>query len=366
MKVALIHDYLIQIGGAERVLEALCEIFPDAPIYTLLYDEKSTNGIFKDRKIKTSFLQKIPFAKKNHRYFLALMPLAIERLDLSEFDLIVSSSSSYAKGITKPKNALHICYCHTPLRYAWDDTKKFIEESHYPRFVKLFIPFIINKIKKWDLKAASKVNYFIANSNFIADKIKKYYKRDAEVIYPPVKLTENLKLKTENLKKDYFLIVSRLLPYKRVDIAIQAFNELGLKLKIVGAGPARKNLEKMAGKNIEFLGSIHDEELVDVYSDCVAFIFPQEEDFGITAVEAQMAGRPVIAFKAGGALESIIEGKTGIFFKKQNKDSLIDAVKRFKNMKFNEDDIKAHAQKFSKEEFKKKMKEFVDNKSRNI
>lgn len=372
MRIAIVHDYLIQIGGAERVVETLCEMFPEAPIFTLLYDDRIMNGIFKSKTIKSSFLQKIPFAKKYHRYFLALMPFAIGRFDLSGYDLIISSSSSYAKGFKKPKNSLHICYCHTPLRYAWDDTGRFIRESNYPRFVKLFIPFLIEHIKKWDLKAASGVDYFIANSNFIADKIKRYYKRDAIVIYPPVGITNNSQPATYDKERDYYLIVSRLLPYKRIDIAIQAFNELarlpagkGLKLKIVGDGPERKNLEKMAGKNIEFLGSRYDEELIDIYGECKAFIFPQEEDFGITAVEAQMAGRPVIAFQAGGALESVVDGKTGVFFKKQNKDSLIDAIRRFDKMKFSEEEIMIHAQKFSKENFKKKIKEFIDDKSRN-
>lgn len=364
MKIALVHDYLIQIGGAERVLKALCEMYPDAPVFTLLYDEKSTGGMFKDRKITTSFLQKIPFAKSCHRYFLALMPYAIGKMDLSGYDLIISSSSSYAKGIRKPEDALHICYCHTPLRYAWDDTERFIRESHYPRFIKIFIPRVIKYIRKWDLRASSGVDYFISNSNFIADKIKRYYDRDADVVYPPISLVVNdgKDLEEEGGAKDgdgYFLIVSRLLPYKRIDVAISAFNELRLRLKIVGEGPERKNLERLAGKNIEFIGGISDDDLADIYSGCRAFIFPQEEDFGITAVESQMAGRPVIAFKAGGALESVIDGRTGVFFKKQNKDSLIDAIKRFKNMKFSENEIKSHAQNFSKDVFRNRIGELI-------
>lgn len=347
------------------MVQVLCEMFPEAPIFTLLYDEKLTNGVFKNKTIKTSFLQKIPFAKNYHRYFLALMPFAARGLDLSGYDLIISSSSSYAKGVKKPEGSLHICYCHTPLRYAWDDTDQFIKESHYPKIIKPVIPFLINIIKKWDFKAAGGVDYFIANSNFIADKIKKYYQRDAEVIYPPVQLTDDSQQIANNKKNNYYLVVSRLLPYKRIDIAIQAFNELGLKLKIVGDGPERKNLEKIAGKNVEFSGSRYDSELADIYGNSKAFIFPQEEDFGITAVEAQMMGRPVIAFGAGGALESIIDGKTGVFFKKQNKDSLMAAVNKFEKMKFNEQEIKDHAQKFSKENFKKQIKEFINSKISN-
>lgn len=362
MKVALVHDYLVQYGGAERVLEALAEIFPEAPIYTLLYDDEKMNGALKGRVIKTSFLQKIPFAKKHHRLFLALMPGAVERLDLSGFDLIVSDSSSFSKGIIKPAGSMHICYCHTPLRYAWDYTDKYIKESSYPKIVKFFLPPVINFVKKWDFKAAQRPDYFIANSNFIADKIKKYYGRDAEVIYPPVEITNNSQQTTHNKKEDYYLIVSRLMPYKRVDLAIEAFNDLGLKLKIVGDGPDRKRIEKTAKNNIEFTGTKSNGDLADFYKNCKAFIFPQEEDFGIAAVEAQMYGKPVIAFRSGGACESVIENKTGIFFNKQNKDSLIAAIKKFEGLKFDAEEIKSHSQKFSKEEFKRKIKEFVENK----
>lgn len=365
MKIALVHDYLVQYGGAERVLEALAEIFPDAPIYTLLYDKEKMNGALKGKIVKTSFLQKIPFAKNHHRLFLALMPLAVENLDLSDYDLIISDSSSYAKGIIKPANSLHICYCHTPLRYAWDYTDKYIEESSYSRIIKYFLPYIINFVKKWDFKAAQRPDYFIANSYFIADKIKKYYKGEADVIYPPVEIIHISQSTANSKEKDYYLIVSRLMPYKRVDLAIEAFNELGLKLKIVGDGPDKERLEKIAKDNVNFVGTMHDGELAGFYENCKAFIMPQEEDFGIAAVEAQMYGKPVIAFRSGGACESVIENKTGVFFNKQNKDSLISAIKKFEGLKFNEEEIKSHAQKFGKEEFKKKIKEFINKKMAN-
>lgn len=361
IRIALVHDYLVQYGGAEKVLETLCEIFPEAPIYTLLYDEKKMNGAFEKKNMKTSFLQKIPFARKYHRLFLALMPLAAESLNLSDYDLIISDSSSYAKGVKRRKDALHICYCHTPLRYAWDYTEKYIEESPYPKVAKYFLPYIINFVRKWDFKAAQRPDWIIANSHFIAGKIKRYYKRDAEVIYPPVEIEKREEGKVRSEKdKDYYLIVSRLMPYKRVDLAIEAFNSLRLKLKIVGDGPDRKRLEKMAKDNIEFAGTKHNGELADFYENCQAFIMPQEEDFGIAAVEAQMRGRPVIALASGGALESIVDGKTGIFFKNQTKEDLIAAIRKFEGMKFDGEEIKSRAQKFSKEEFKKKIKEFVD------
>lgn len=365
MKIALVHDYLVQYGGAERVLEMLVEIFPEAPIYTLLYDEEKMNGAFKGKSIKTSFLQKIPFAKKHHRLFLALMPLAVERFDLSGFDLIISDSSSYAKGVIKPANSIHICYCHTPMRYAWDYTDKYIKESSYPKMVKIFLPLVINFVKKWDFKAAQRPDWYIANSHFIADKIKKYYGRDAEVIYPPVEITHNSQQTTSNKKESYYLIVSRLMPYKRIDLAIEAFNDLGLRLKIVGDGPDKERLQKTIKGNIDFVGTKRDGELVDFYENCKAFIMPQEEDFGIAAVEAQMYGKPVIAFRSGGACESVIENKTGVFFNKQNKDSLIAAIKKFEGLKFNADEIKSHAQKFSKDEFKRKIKNFVEEKIKN-
>lgn len=361
MKIALVHDYLTQYGGAEKVLEALSEIYPEAPIFTLLYDKDKMNGAFNGKDVRTSFLQKIPLAKKHHRLFLVFMPWAIEKMDLSEYDLIISDSSSYAKGVKKRKDALHICYCHTPLRYAWDYTDKYIEESSYPVVVKWFLPFVINFIKKWDFKAAQRPDYYIANSQFIAKKIKKYYGRDADVIYPPVAIgkSEEGKVKRIN-QKDYYLVVSRLMPYKRIDLAIEAFNDFGRQLKIVGDGPDRERLQKLATSgNIEFVGSRSNNEVAEFYKNCKVFIMPQEEDFGIAAVEAQMCGRPVIAFRGGGACESVIDGKTGIFFQKQTKEDLIAAIKKFEGLRFNEEEIKSHAQGFSKEEFKRKIKDFI-------
>lgn len=357
MKVALVHDYLNQYGGAERVLEAFCQIFPKAPIYTLLYDKEKTGLAFEGRRIKTSFLQKVPLVKSHHRPFLMLMPLAIEQFDLSQYDLVISDSASYAKGVITSSRTLHICYCHTPIRYAWDDSHRYIEEFGYPGAVKKVIPFFMNYIRLWDEQAAQRVDKFIANSYFVARRIKKYYHRDAEVIHPPVKT--QLFYSTDNTD-DYFLIVGRFLPYKRFDLAIKAFNQLGWPLKIIGDGPDRKRLEKMAKKNIEFVGLVADEKLKDYYAHCQAFIFPQEEDFGITAVEAMAAGRPVIAYQAGGALEIIRPGMTGLFFKEQTVDCLTETLKRFKPTDFNPQLIRARAEDFDEERFKGKIEEFIN------
>jgi len=364
MRVALVHDYLVEYGGAERVLSALTEIFPNAPIYTLFYDEKLTKGAFAGKKIHTSFLQRIPAARTRHRLFPILMPMAVEQFDFSRFDLVFSDSGSYAKGIIVPPNVLHICYCHTPMRYGWDDSQKYIKEfKGYSFFIKKFVPFLMNYIRLWDKISADRPDYFIANSYFVSKRIKKYYHRDAKVIHPPVDINRSKVQSSKfKVKKDYFLMVGRLLPYKRFDLAIAAFNYLGMPLKIIGEGPEMRRLKKIAHSNIEFLGWLSDEKLVDYYSCARAFIFPQEEDFGIVSLEAMAAGTPVIAFKAGGAMETVEENKTGVFFEQESVESLIRAVENFqkKEKEFNPIVIHKHALKFDKEIFKEKIKEFIE------
>lgn len=357
MKVALVHDYLNQYGGAERVLEAFTQIFPKAPIYTLLYDKKKTGYAFEKKKIKTSFLQKIPFLKNHHRSFLMFMPLAVEQFDFSEYDLVISDSASYAKGVVIPPNTFHICYCHTPIRYAWDDSHKYIEEFGYPNIIRKFIPFFMNYIRFWDEHAADRVDKYIANSKFVSERIKKYYHRNSQVIYPPVKTS--LFHLSDKKPKEYFLMVGRFLPYKRFDLAIEAFNQLNLPLKIIGDGPDKKKLMKKAKDNIEFIGLVSDDKLKEYYANCRAFIFPQEEDFGITAVEAMASGRPVIAYQAGGALEIIKHGETGLFFKEQSSESLINTLKEFNSFDFNPKLIRQEAARFDLENFKERIKETI-------
>lgn len=379
MKIALVHDYLIQYGGGEKVLEALCEIFPDAPIFTLLYGEKETFGAFAGKKIHTSFLQKTPFAKKHHRFFPALMPFAVEQFDLSGFDLVISDSASFAKGVITSPKAVHVCYCHTPTRFAWDDSQRYIESFGHRRLITGLIPFFMNYIRIWDRHAADRVDWFLANSDCVAKRIAKYYRRPSKVIYPPVDAKEiatrvstspRLRGASEisaagqdfkNRNGKYFLMVGRFLPYKRFDLAITAFNELGLPLKIIGGGPEKSRLEKIAKPNIEFFDFVIDKNrLFEYYKNCEALIFPQEEDLGITAVEAMAAGKPVIAYRAGGALETVVEGKTGVFFGEQTPESLIEAVKKFKPENFDAKLIQSHALKFDKENFKKEILRFIE------
>ncbi len=362
MKVALLHDYLNQAGGAERVLLALAELFPEAPIYTLIHDKKRLTG-FEDKNIKTTFLQKMPLSSSHIRWYLPLMPSAVEQIDLSEYDVVISSTSALIKGaITHPKT-LHICYCHTPTRYLWSEAHQYHKEIKEGKLVKNFLPLVLNKLRLWDQIASQRVNHFIANSNFIANRIQNYYNRQSTVIYPPVD-TENFYI-SEQLG-DYYLLISRLKPYKKVDLAIKAFNKLNIPLKIIGLGEEEKKLRKMAKSNIEFLGAVSEEEKRKYLSQSLGLIHPQIEDFGITAIEAMASGRPVIAYADGGALETIIDGQTGKFFNEQSWESLIDTIIKFKPQDFNPQIIKNHAEKFNSRNFYQQMKDFVDTSYKNF
>ncbi len=365
MRIALIHDYLVQYGGAERVLECFAELFPHAPIYTLVYDKDAMHGVFENRKIHTSFLQKFPFAKKRHRLFPMLMPMAIEQFDFSQYDVVLSDSSSFAKGIITKPGTLHICYMHTPMRYAWDDCQKYTQDFYFPEFIKRFVPFAMNYLRVWDKVSADRVDCLIANSQFVANRIRKYYKKDSTVIHPPVALE---KFQPRNnfaaeKKEDYYLMVGRLIAYKRNDIAIKAFNELKLPLKIIGRGPELNRLKKIAGPTIEFLGRVDDNKLAEYYSNCKAFIFPQEEDFGIVAIEALASGRPLIAYRGGDIPEHMEEGKMGVLFDKQTPKDVVAAVKKIENMNFDSEYIRNKVLKFDKEIFKAKIKDYVQKAS---
>lgn len=356
MKIALVHDYLVQYGGAERVLENFCEMFPEAPIYTLLYDKEVMRGRFSDKKIYTSFLQKFPFARSQHRIFPPLMPVAIEQFDLSSYDMVLSDSSSFAKGVITGPNTLHICYMHTPMRYAWDDCQRYTQEFHFPTLVKRSIPFVMNPIRLWDTASADRPDHIIANSTFVAERIKKYYRRDAEVIHPPVSLS---KFHVSETQDDYFLMVGRLIAYKRHDIVIRAFNALKLPLRIIGRGPEFKRLKKMAGPTITFLDRVADEELAEQYARCQAFIFPQEEDFGIVAIEALASGRPVLAYRGGDIPRHIVDGETGLFFENQTEEDIIATIKKFQNTKFDTQKIRVSSLLFDKSVFQDRMREYI-------
>ncbi|HEV8601037.1 MAG TPA: glycosyltransferase [Patescibacteria group bacterium] len=356
MRIALIHEFLTQLGGAERVLENFLEIWPDAKVHVLVYDSKKTQGIFDKADKKISFLDKLPFIHKHTRLFLPLMPLATEKFDLSGYDLVISDSSSFAKGV-KAKN-LHICYCHAPTRYLWT-AHDYLDSQPYPKLFKFFGRLFLKRLRKWDLKAASRPNFFIANSVNIQKQIRKYYNRDAVVIPPPV---DTQTFRPEGQKQNYFFAASRLEPYKKIELVIEAFNRSGAELKIAGSGTASAKLRKLANSNIEFLGRISDDELRLRYGEAKAFIFPAEEDAGIMPLEAQACGTPVIAYRAGGALETIIEGVTGEFFDQQNSESLLDAIKKFDEKKYDPKRIREHAQAFDKKIFQTKIKQFVQGK----
>lgn len=380
MKIALVHDYLVQYGGAERVLECFTELFPYAPIHTLVYNKELMHGVFEGKNIRTSFIQKFPFAKVRHRIFPQFMPMAIEQFDFSDYDIVLSDSSSYAKGIITGPETLHICYMHTPMRYAWDDCHKYVSDFNFPRLIKKFIPFVMNYIRIWDRVSADRVDRLIANSNFVAKRIKKYYKRDCIVIHPPVNVDDfyvshergdpprlgvnaNRPASTANRgerEAGYFLMVGRLLAYKRHDIAIEAFNKLGLPLKIIGRGPELKKLQKIAGPTIEFLGRVPDEKIADYYAKCRAFIFPQEEDFGIVAIEAMASGRPIIAYRAGDIAENMDEDKVGIFFDAQTPEDIAGAVEKFRDLDYDPDYIRGKSKKFDKVIFKARIKDYVE------
>ncbi|MFA5359641.1 MAG: glycosyltransferase [Patescibacteria group bacterium] len=365
MKVALIHDHLAQDGGAEKVLKVLADMFPEAPIYTLLYEKKNADKYYRHRRIETSIIQKLPGGVKHYQWYMPFMPMAIEFFDLSNFDLVISDSSSFAKGVVTSSHTLHVCYCHTPTRYLWSDTHQYINELKYNKYFKKVISLVLNYIRMWDRLAADRVDKYIANSSFVAKRIKKYYKQESTVIYPPV---ETERFKIADKVGDYFLIGGRLAPYKRVDMVIEACKKTGKKLKVYGDGIDLERLKKIAKgyPNIEFLGWVDDMTKAELYSHCLAFIYPQEEDFGITAVEAQASGRPVIAYRSGGAIETVKDGETGIFFNEQTVDSLVEALNNFDNSKFDPMIIRRHAEQFSVERFKKEISKYIEESWKNF
>lgn len=355
MKVAIVHEWLSVYGGSERVVEEIHELFPEAPIYTLVYDEENMPERFKKYDIRTTFVQKLPFAKKKYPNYLPLMPRAFEEIDLTQYDLVISSSTACAKGVITRSDAIHICYCHTPMRYAWEFYYEYTREMG--RFKRFIVSLFMHKIRMWDYLAASRVDYFIANSNYIKGRIEKYYRRTSEVIFPPV----NTHLYYIGKKGESYLIVSRMVTYKRVDLAIEAFNQLGLSLIIIGGGPEEKKLKALAKDNIKFLGRLSDKEIVEYYAQSKAFIFPGEEDFGITPIEAQASGTPVIAYGRGGALDTVRDGESGILFKEQTVASLIQAVQQFEKdgVSWSAHQIKVNSEQFSVKSFKSKLKSYI-------
>ena len=368
MKVALVHDWLTGMRGGERVLEILCQIYPEATLYTLLYVRDRLSRAIEEMEIKTSYVQRLPRASKYYRYYLPLFPSAIERLDLRGYDLVISSSHCVAKGVLPMPGSLHISYCHTPMRYVWDVHHDYFRDSG--RGLKGFlVSALANYLRIWDVTSSQRVDEFIANSGFVRQRIKKYYRRESVVIHPPVNCDYFRPSEKVN-EGGYFLMVTALVPYKRVDLAIEAFNRLGRPLLIVGDGQGMGDLKKRAGKSIEFLGWQGDEKIREYYQGCRALIFPGKEDFGITPVEAQACGKPVIAYGDGGVLETVRpfpgERPTGVFFDDPTAESLMRAVDLFEKNRerFDPRAIRDHALLFDQENFRAKIGSFVEERYR--
>jgi glycosyltransferase involved in cell wall biosynthesis len=356
MNIALVHDDFIQYGGAERVVDVLHSIYPHAPVYATIYLPDQMPAHYRTWDIRTSFMQRLPAPARLHQLYLPLYPTAVETFDLSEYDVVLSSSSRFAKGVITGENSVHVCYCHAPMRFAWN-YYDYIKGERVGRRVQAVLPLVLNYVRLWDEATAGRVDAYIANSRMVARRIRKRYGRQATVINPPVDTGQYRPDPTA--RGDYFLIVSRLIPYKRIDLAVDAFNKLGLPLKIVGKGRQEAELRARAGPNIEFTGAVSDAELRKLYAGCKAFVFPGMEDFGISPVEAQASGRPVIAYGAGGALETVVPGVTGEFFKQQTVDSLAEAVASFDPANYDPADIRRHAESFDTEVFKRRIAEFV-------
>jgi glycosyltransferase involved in cell wall biosynthesis len=359
MKVALVHDFFTQWGGGERVLKYFSDIYPDAPIYLIAKDQKLIDEFLPGRTVIPSFLQDYPGMPAAFKYYLSLMPRAIESFDLSSYDVVLSDSSAYAKGaITKPPTK-HICYLHTPTRYLTSDKEEYLANAPIPLPLigRPVVRVITNSLAKWDLQASKRPDYLIANSNYIAERTKKYYGRvPDEVLFPPVDVA---RYKIAEQIGDYWLVLGRNEPYKRTDLAIVAANKLGLKLKVVGGGTKMQELKSLAGPTVEFTGRVSDDELVELYSHAIGLIFPPKEDAGMTPLEAMASGRPVIAYGEGGALESIVPGVTGEFFNQQSVDSLCEVLKNFDPTNYDPRTIRAHAMKFDVEKFKNRIRDIV-------
>lgn len=365
LRVAIVHYWFVGRAGGERVVEALAEIFPQADLFSLVADRATLAPVLQNRKLQTSFLQRIPFARKFHRHLLFLQPLALEQFDLSDYDLVISSESGPAKGVITSSKTCHICYCHSPMRYIWE---------MYPQYRRGMNPLVgavfsltAHYMRLWDYASAGRVDYFAANSRFIASRIRKYYGRESRVIHPPVETSAG---NTDAVSGDYYLTVGRLVDYKRIDLAIKACNELGRRLKVIGDGPQHNVLRKMAGDTVEFLGRVGDRELRSHLASCRALLFPGEEDFGIVPVEAQSFGRPVIAYASGGALETlrgdlpnaaVVDNPTGVFFTEQLSSSLVKAIRVFesKEDQFCPQRIREHSLQFDNAIFKAQFTDFV-------
>lgn len=362
MRVALVHDWLTGMRGGEKCLEVFCELFPQADLYTLIHIPGSVSPVIGRMNIRASWLNRVPLIARSYRYYLPFFPGTIERFDFREYDLILSSSHCVAKGVY-PHRALHVAYVHAPMRYVWDRYDAYFGRDGWS-LAQSGMALCRRYLQNWDVRSAHRVDHFVANSHNVAAKIQNLYRREATTIHPPVDID---RFRISEAAKKYFLVVSALVPYKRIDLAIAACNELRVPLKIVGDGPLRERLARHAGPRVEFLGWVGDQELAELYADCKALLFPGEEDFGIVALEAQASGRPVIAYGKGGVLESVIgfdadaAHATGVFFQEPSVSGLTQAIARFEqhSSSFDSARLRAHAARFSRERFRYEINEFI-------
>lgn len=354
-KIALVHDYFIQMGGAERVAAAMHDSFPTAPMYTTVALPHRLPKGLRGADIRTSAMQWLPGMEQRFRQYFMLYPFAVEHFDLSEFDLIFSSSSGYAKGVRRRSNAVHVCYCHTPMRWVWR-YEDYVARENFGRVKKSLLPLSMWGLKKWDLRAARQPNYYIANSQLVAQRIKQVYGRDSIVIPPPIEVD---RFRMSSQVDDYYLVLSRLVPYKRIDLAIEACKRLGRKLVIIGDGPDRERLEKLAGPDTKFLGRQSDSRVNHYASRCRALLFTGEEDFGMVPLEVNAAGRPVIAYRGGGAIETVVDGLTGVFFDKPTSASLETAIEDFESRSWSQKALRTHAERFDSSVFAFRVLQFL-------
>jgi glycosyltransferase involved in cell wall biosynthesis len=343
------------MGGAERVAEAMHDSFPSAPMYTTVALPKGLPGTLRTADIRTSLLQNLPALDRRFRHYFMLYPFAVENFDLSAYDLIFSSSSGYAKGVRRRRNAIHVCYCHTPMRWVWR-YEDYVAREGFGGAVRAALPTLLWGLRKWDLRASRQPNYYICNSNLVARRIKKIYGREAFVIPPPIDVQ---RFQMADEVDDYYLVLSRLMPYKRIDIAIEACKRMNRRLVIIGDGPDRARLEKLADDRIEFMGRQPDKVVNYFAARCRALLFPGEEDFGMVPLEVNAAGRPVIAYRGGGALETVVENVTGVFFDQQNGHSLAEAIEKFEGLTWRQDALRHHAEKFDRNVFAFRVLQFL-------
>jgi len=367
-KVAIVHDWLPLFGGAERVLEQILDLFPEASLYTLIDAlPKADRKFLFGRDVHTSFIQRLPFGKTHYRNFFPLMPLAIEQFNLSAFDLVVSSSYSFAKGVVTGPGQLHVCYCHSPIRYAWDLQNQYLDEGGLRKGVKsLLVRLALHYLRVWDVRTSAGVDHFLANSHYVARRIEKVYRRKAHVIYPPIECDD---FRVGRVKEDFYLTASRLVPYKKIPLVVDAFRGMpNRRLVVIGDGPQRSKIDTRGISNVEFLGWQPTDVLRDHMERARAFIFPAEEDFGIMPVEAQACGTPVIAYNRGGVTETVIDGETGTFFAEQSAQCIQNAVQDFEMCEpaFSADRIRRNAERFNAVRFRSELSRFIDDAMENF